>query len=55
MSVVQIGIKILTASKALQNWGVIMADVIMKRIPSLVVFFIMQESFMWGFAFMREK
>jgi sn-glycerol 3-phosphate transport system permease protein len=55
MKVVQIGIKMLTATEALQNWGVIMAGVLVAMIPPLVVFFIMQESFMRGFAFMREK
>ena len=55
MKVVQLGIRMLIATEALQNWGVMMAGVIMAMIPPLVVFFIMQESFMKGFAFMREK
>lgn len=55
MKVVQIGIKMLTATEALQNWGVIMAGVLVAMIPPLLVFFAMQESFMRGFAFMREK
>ena len=55
MRVVQIGIKMLTVTETLQNWGVIMAGVILSMIPPLIVFFIMQESFMKGFAFMREK
>ncbi len=55
MHVVQIGIKMLTATEAVQNWGIIMAGVILSMIPPLIIFFIMQESFMKGFAFMREK
>lgn len=55
IKVVQLGIRMLIATEALQNWGVMMAGVIMAMIPPLVVFFIMQESFMRGFAFMREK
>jgi sn-glycerol 3-phosphate transport system permease protein len=55
LKVVQLGIRMLIATEALQNWGVMMAGVLMAMIPPLVVFFIMQESFMKGFAFMREK
>jgi sn-glycerol 3-phosphate transport system permease protein len=55
MKVVQLGIRMLIATEALQNWGVMMAGVLMAMIPPLVIFFIMQESFMRGFAFMREK
>ena len=55
LKVVQLGIRMLIATEALQNWGVMMAGVLMAMLPPLVVFFIMQESFMKGFAFMREK
>lgn len=55
LKVVQLGIRMLIATEALQNWGVMMAGVLMAMIPPLVVFFVMQESFMKGFAFMREK
>ena len=55
MQVVQIGIKMLINTEAMNNWGVIMAGVLIAMIPPLVVFFVMQRSFMEGFAFMREK
>ncbi len=55
MKVVQLGIRMLIQTESLQNWGVMMAGVLLAMIPPLVVFFIMQESFMRGFAFMREK
>jgi sn-glycerol 3-phosphate transport system permease protein len=55
MNVVQLGIRMLIQTEALQNWGVMIAGIIMVMIPLLVVFFIMQESFMRDFAFMREK
>ncbi len=55
MQVVQIGIKMLINTEAMNNWGVIMAGVLIAMLPPLVVFFVMQRSFMEGFAFMREK
>ena len=55
MQVVQIGIKMLINTEAMNNWGVIMAGVLMALIPPLIVFFVMQKSFMKGFGFMREK
>ncbi len=55
MKVVQIGIKMLISTEAMNNWGVIMAGVLIAMIPPLIVFFLMQKSFMKGFAFMREK
>ncbi len=55
MQVVQIGIKMLINTEAMNNWGVIMAGVLIAMLPPLVVFFVMQKSFMEGFAFMREK
>jgi sn-glycerol 3-phosphate transport system permease protein len=55
MRVVQIGIKMLMNAESSNNWGVIMAGVIMTMIPPLIVFFILQESFMKGFALQSDK
>ncbi len=55
MRVVQIGVKMLIQAEAMNNWGVIMAGVMITMIPPLVVFFVMQESFMKGFALASEK
>ncbi|NIQ37075.1 MAG: ABC transporter permease subunit [Proteobacteria bacterium] len=55
MKVVQVGIKMLISTEAMNNWGVIMAGVLIAMIPPLIVFFLMQRSFLKGFAFMREK
>ncbi len=55
MRVVQIGIKMMIRAEAMNNWGIIMAGVIITIIPPLFVFYIMQESFMKGFALASEK
>lgn len=55
MRVVQIGVKMLIQAEAMNNWGVIMAGVVITMIPPLLVFFLMQESFMKGFALASEK
>ncbi|RKX94298.1 MAG: ABC transporter permease [Spirochaetes bacterium] len=55
MRVVQIGIKMLMNAESSNNWGVIMAGVVLTMIPPLVVFFVMQDSFMKGFALQSEK
>ena len=55
MRVVQIGVKMLINAQAMNNWGIIMAGVVITMIPPLLVFFIMQESFMKGFALASEK
>ncbi len=55
MRVVQIGVKMLINAEAMNNWGVIMAGVVITMLPPLLVFFIMQESFMKGFALASEK
>lgn len=55
MRVVQIGIKMLMNTESSNNWAVIMAGVIITMIPPLLVFIIMQESFMKGFALQSEK
>jgi sn-glycerol 3-phosphate transport system permease protein len=55
MRVIQIGIKMLINTEAMNNWGVIMAGVLVAMIPPLIVFFVMQKSFIKGFGFMKEK
>jgi sn-glycerol 3-phosphate transport system permease protein len=55
MRVVQIGVKMLIQAEAMNNWGVIMAGVMITMLPPLIVFFVMQESFMKGFALASEK
>jgi len=55
MRVVQIGVKMLIQAEAMNNWGVIMAGVMITMIPTLLLFFLMQESFMKGFALASEK
>jgi sn-glycerol 3-phosphate transport system permease protein len=55
MRVVQIGIKMLINAESSNNWGVIMAGVIITMIPPLLVFFILQKSFMQGFALQSDK
>ena len=55
MRVVQVGIKMLMSTESTNNWGVIMAGVIITMIPPLLVFVVMQESFMKGFALQSEK
>ncbi len=55
MRVVQIGIKMLMSTESTNNWGVIMAGVIITMIPPLLIFIIMQESFMRGFALQSDK
>ncbi len=55
MRVVQIGIKMLMNAESSNNWGVIMAGVIITMIPPLLVFFVLQESFMRGFALQSDK
>ncbi len=55
MRVIQIGVKMLINAESANNWGVIMAGVMMAMLPPLLVFFLLQDSFMRGFAFMKEK
>ncbi len=55
MRVVQIGIKMLMSTESTNNWGVIMAGVITTMIPPLLIFIVMQESFMKGMALQSEK
>lgn len=55
MRVVQIGVKMMIQADAMNNWGIIMAGVMMTMVPPLIVFFTMQQSFMKGFALASEK
>jgi sn-glycerol 3-phosphate transport system permease protein len=55
MRVVQIGVKMMIQADAMNNWGIIMAGVMMTMVPPLIVFFTMQQSFMKGFALAAEK
>lgn len=55
MRVIQIGVKMLIDSESANNWGVIMAGVTMAMLPPLIVFLLLQESFLRGFAFTHDK
>lgn len=53
---VQVALKGIAVSAAdLGNWGVALAAAIIASIPPLVVFIVLQESFLRGFALTREK
>ncbi len=55
MRVIQIGVKMLIDSESANNWGIIMAGVTMAMLPPLLVFLLLQDSFLRGFAFTRDK
>jgi sn-glycerol 3-phosphate transport system permease protein len=54
---IQIGLKLLTGSGAegMLNWGVAMAGTIITMLPPLLIFLLLQEQFMRGFALSEEK
>jgi len=53
---VQVALKGITASALdLGNWGVVMAAAVIASIPPLIVFLVLQESFLRGFALTRDK
>ncbi len=53
---VQVALKGITASALdLGNWGVAMAAAVIASIPPLIVFLVLQESFLRGFALTHEK
>ncbi len=54
---IQIGLKMLTGAgpEGMLNWGVAMAGTIITMLPPLVVFLLLQEQFMRGFALAEEK
>jgi sn-glycerol 3-phosphate transport system permease protein len=56
MRVVQIGIKMLLAGEEqAAEWNVIMAGTIIAMIPPLIILFLLQSSFVKGFAMREEK
>ncbi|RMF94455.1 MAG: carbohydrate ABC transporter permease [Nitrospinota bacterium] len=56
MRVVQIGIKMLLLQQAqAAEWNVIMAGTIIAMLPPLIVLFLLQKSFVQGFAMQEEK
>jgi sn-glycerol 3-phosphate transport system permease protein len=56
MRVVQIGIKMLLAGEEqAAEWNVIMAGTIIAMIPPLIILFLLQNSFVKGFAMREEK
>ncbi len=54
---IQIGLKMLTGAgpEGMLNWGVAMAGTIITMLPPLIVFMLLQEQFMRGFALAEEK
>ena len=54
---IQIGIRMLTLSgpQGAMNWGVAMAGVVIAILPPLIMFILLQEQFMHGFALSEEK
>jgi len=54
---IQIGLKMLTGAgpEGMLNWGVAMAGTIITMLPPLIVFLLLQEQFMRGFALAEEK
>ncbi|HIC89587.1 MAG TPA: carbohydrate ABC transporter permease [Anaerolineae bacterium] len=55
--VIQLGMKMLVGAGAvgMTNWGVAMAGAVIAMLPPLIVFLILQEQFMRGFALAGEK
>lgn len=54
---IQIGVKMLTVAgpQGMGNWGVAMAGVVITILPPLIMFILLQEQFMHGFALSEEK
>jgi len=54
---IQLGMKRLTTTgpEGMVNWGISMAGVVISIIPPLLLFILLQEQFMRGFAFTEEK
>jgi len=54
---IQIGLKMLTGAgpQGMVNWGVAMAGTVITMLPPLIVFMLLQEQFMRGFALAEEK
>ena len=45
MKTVQIGVKMLIATDSTNNWGIIMAGTLMAALPTLILFFVLQDLF----------
>ncbi len=54
---IQIGLKMLTGAgpQGMVNWGVAMAGTVITMLPPLIIFMLLQEQFMRGFALAEEK
>ena len=52
---IQVGLRGMTALQDTTNWGVVMAGAILAMIPPLVIFILLHEQFMRGFALGQEK
>ncbi|HAF71061.1 MAG: Carbohydrate ABC transporter membrane protein 2, CUT1 family [Acetothermia bacterium 64_32] len=54
---IQIGLKMLTGAgpQGMVNWGVAMAGTVITMLPPLIIFILLQEQFMRGFALAEEK
>lgn len=54
---IQIGLKMLTGAgpQGMVNWGVAMAGTVITMLPPLIIFILLQEQFMRGFALSEEK
>jgi hypothetical protein len=52
---IQIGLRSMTAIQDTTNWGVVMAGAILAMLPPLIVFILLHQQFMTGFALGQEK
>ncbi len=53
--VIQVGLRGMTAVQDTTNWGVVMAGAILAMLPPLIVFILLHQQFMRGFALGQEK
>jgi len=53
--VIQIGLKLLRSPEEAIQWGMVMAGSVMAILPPLLLFLLLQEQFMHGFALSEEK
>jgi len=53
--VIQIGLKLLRSPEEAIQWGMVMAGSVMAIMPPLLLFLLLQEQFMHGFALSEEK
>jgi sn-glycerol 3-phosphate transport system permease protein len=52
---IQIGLRSMTTVQDTTNWGVVMAGAILAMLPPLIVFILLHQQFMTGFALGQEK